>query len=179
MVEALKKNDFKPTALKSSSTKKSSVSNFKKSAPSSSNPPPKVIDNIDNRDPFLEPPLPSLDTFASKYDLHDHCIVACYHIYRDLHIKRELNNLDLINAKKYGKNEYFIQGTLREPPNKTRIMIPCHLDADVDLHWLQEVASKLTNTKTEVQLVIHTAETVIYQNVHIDLPVEKTITIKP
>ena len=47
------------------------------------------------RKAFIEPPLDNIDEFALKHNKYEHCIVAAYHIYRDLHIKRDMNELEL------------------------------------------------------------------------------------
>ena len=89
------------------------------------------------RAPFFEPVLPNLDDFVSQYPKYPHCIVAIYQIYRDLHIKRDLNEMEVIDGNPFGRNEYFIKGKSRDSPNKTIIMVPFHLDAEIDLNWLR------------------------------------------
>jgi hypothetical protein len=120
--------------------------------------------------PFTEPCLPDLDTFAGEYTLYPHCIVAVYHIIRDQHIKREMTELTVVDAKPWGKSEYFLEGKVRDAPYKTRLLIPYHLDAQVDLHWLFDVTKAYIDNTKEVYMVIHTAETIIYQSVHAQLP---------
>ena len=126
--------------------------------------------NVNPRAPFLEPVLPNLDDFASLYPKYPHCIVATYQIYRDLHIKRDLNETEVIDGMPFGRNEYFIKGVSRDPPNKTIIMVPFHLDAEIDLNWLQSVTKNWEVENYLVQVVIHTAETVIYQTCSAELP---------
>jgi hypothetical protein len=122
------------------------------------------------RRPFLDNEIEGLDEFAEANPLHDHCVVAAYHIYRDLFIKRELTSFKLVDASKWGKNEYFIQGECRDSPYSTRLLIPYHLDAELDLHWLHDFATEWLNESRELYVAIHTAETIIYQSVHNVLP---------
>lgn len=114
-----------------------------------------------------------LDAFVEAHPLHEHCIVAAYHIYRDLFIKRDLTDLKLVNAEDWGKNEYFIQGGTRDEPYKTRLILPYHLDAEMDMHWLHKFTRQWVGNDfetKEVYIAIHTAETIIYQSVHAQLP---------
>ena len=128
------------------------------------------------RKAFMKGDLLSLDAFTDKYPLHEHCVVAAYHIYRDLFIKRELTDLTMVDAGAsgcgWGNEEYFIQGLLRDPPHLTRMLIPYHLDNEIDLHWLQQFATSWLKQgeNREVQVALHTAETIIYQSVHVFLP---------
>lgn len=122
------------------------------------------------RKPFVHFDLPSLDEFASENAKHDHCIVALYHIYRDLYIKRDLINVKVVDASDWGKNEYFLEGECRHAPYRTRLLMPFHLDAEIDLHWVNDFASRYLDKSKELYMALHTAESVIYQSIHQELP---------
>jgi hypothetical protein len=76
----------------------------------------------------------SADEFAIQHPRYPACIVTVYQIVRDLHIKQELTEIEIVDAKKWQRNEYFIEGKLRTT-GKIRLMIPFYLDAEVDLPW--------------------------------------------
>ena len=126
--------------------------------------PPAVI-------PFTEPPLAELDVFARKYDRYPHCIVTVYQIIRDLHIKQELVELTLVDAAKWGRKEYFIQGRARST-GKLRLLTPFYLDAEIDLPWLTKLSLEFTaiDKDQELYLCIHTPESIIYEMVTTELP---------
>jgi len=84
---------------------------------------------------WTEPELPSLDDFALINNKYEHCIVTVYQIVRDLHIKQEVAEIELIDASTWNVNEYFIEGVTRISGTK-RLMVPLYLDAEIDLVWL-------------------------------------------
>lgn len=82
---------------------------------------------------WTSPPiLPNIDDFALMHDKYPRCIVTIYQIIRDLHVKQEVCNIEIIDASKWGENEYFIQGKTKST-GWQRLMIPVYLDADIDL----------------------------------------------
>ena len=83
---------------------------------------------------WTEPELSSLDDFASMNSKYEHCIVTVYQIVRDLHIKQEVAEIQLIDASIWNINEYFIEGMTRISGMK-RLMVPMYLDAEIDLVW--------------------------------------------
>ena len=120
---------------------------------------------------FNEPPLQDLDTFGRKHNRYPHCIVTIYQIIRDLHIKQEMVELTLVDAVKWGRKEYFIQGLARAT-GRMRILVPFHLDAEIDLPWLTKFAVELAeeHKNQELYLCIHTPESIIYEMVTTELP---------
>lgn len=110
--------------------------------------------------PWNEPPLMDLDAFATLNSLYPHCVVTMYQIVRDLYIKQEVIDIQLVDGKSWQRDEYFILGTSRASGTK-RLMIPFYLDADIDLPWLLRVASSCKNMKTELYICVHTPETIM------------------
>jgi len=121
--------------------------------------------------PFSEPPLVDLDNFARRHNRYPHCIVTIYQIIRDLHIKQELVELTLVDAAKWGRSEYFIQGRARST-GKKRLLTPFHLDAEIDLPWITKLYLELTtqDKNHELYLCVHTPESIIYELVTTELP---------
>jgi len=121
--------------------------------------------------PYNEPPLVNLDDFVRKHNKYPHCIVTVYQIIRDLHIKQEMVELTLIDAAKWGRKEYFIQGKTRAT-GKLRLMTPFYLDAEIDLPWITKLSLELTSQDKdqELYLCIHTPESIIYEMVTTELP---------
>lgn len=105
-----------------------------------------TTDNMENKEeiisvvirptliPFAEPPLGTVDDFVERNPLYPACIVTLYQIVRDLYIKQDLIELTIINASKWQRNEYFIQGRTRMSGN-LRLLVPFYLDAEIDLPW--------------------------------------------
>ena len=110
--------------------------------------------------PWSEPPLGSLTTFASRNSKYPYCIVTLYQIIRDLHIKQEVVDIKVIDGKKWGRQEYFI-GCKARSNDVERLLIPFHLDADIDLPWLQKVALECKEANRDLYLCIHTSETIM------------------
>ena len=119
--------------------------------------------------PPLDPPLCDLDPFAKQHRSYPHCIVTAYQIMRDLHIKQELIDLRLVDAAKWGRSEYFIEGRTRIG-GKTRLLAPFYLDAEIDLPWVVQLAKMCEAQNQELYLCIHTPESVIYEMVSTTLP---------
>ena len=90
-----------------------------------------------------EPELPSIDDFAKQYNKYDHCIVTVYQIIRDLHLKQEVVDITVVDASIYDQNVYFIEATTRAT-GKLRLMAPFHLDAEIDLPWLRDLALQVS-----------------------------------
>lgn len=109
---------------------------------------------------WSEPPLGSLNDFANRNSKYPYCIVTLYQIIRDLHIKQEVVDIKVIDGKKWGRQEYFIGCTARSN-DVVRLLIPFHLDADIDLPWLQMVASECKGKAMDLYLCIHTSETIM------------------
>lgn len=105
-------------------------------------------------------PLPDLDTFAAKHSKYPHCIVTVYQIIRDLYIKQEMVELQLVDASKWGKTEYFIEGRTRADGRK-RLLAPFYLDAEIDLPWLTKLSLACQDCQEELFLCIHTPETIM------------------
>jgi hypothetical protein len=119
--------------------------------------------------PPLDLPLCDLDTFAKQYQRYAHCIVTVYQIMRDLHIKQELVDMRLVDASKWGRSEYFIQGRTRIG-GKMRLLAPFYLDAEIDLPWVVQLAKACEAQDQDLYLCIHTPESVIYEMVTTALP---------
>jgi len=107
-----------------------------------------------------EPPLGTLNEFACKNNKYPYCIVTLYQIIRDLHIKQEVIDIKVMDGKKWGCQEYFIKCKGRSNDIE-RLLIPFHLDADIDLPWLQKVASECKDKGQDLYLCIHTSETIM------------------
>ena len=89
---------------------------------------------IDSKILWNEPLLPELDEFAEQHNLYSHCIVTIYQIVRDLHIKQEVVELQILDGLPWQRGEYFIEGRARVN-GKMRLMVPFYLDAEIDLPW--------------------------------------------
>ena len=109
---------------------------------------------------WSEPPLGTLDEFASKNNKYPYCIVTLYQIIRDLHIKQEVVDIKVMDGKNWGCQEYFIMCKARSN-DVGRLLIPFHLDADIDLPWLQKVAFECKEKVQDLYLCIHTSETIM------------------
>ena len=119
--------------------------------------------------PFLELPLGTVDEFQEEHPLHDHCIVTIYQIVRDLHIKQEVVNIEVIDGTPWGQDGYFIEARSRNT-GKMRLMVPFHLDAEIDLAWLRKLARSCEDKDEELYLCIHTPESIIYELISTVLP---------
>ena len=107
-----------------------------------------------------EPVLGTLNDFAKSNSKYPYCIVTLYQIIRDLHIKQEVVDIKIIDGKKWGRQEYFI-GCRARSNDVERLLIPFHLDADIDLPWLQMVAAECKAKDKDLYLCIHTSETIM------------------
>lgn len=83
--------------------------------------------------PFTDE-LGNVDEFSLKHPQYPACIVTVYQIVRDLHIKQELAEIEILDGKAWQRNEYFIRAKVRLT-GKLRLMIPFYLDAEIDLPW--------------------------------------------
>jgi hypothetical protein len=114
------------------------------------------IESTDNNTLF-----PALDDFASIYNKYPHCIVSLYQILRDLYIKQEVVNVSVLDGIQWGRNEYFIEGKAVETQIR-RILVPCHLDSEIDLQWIQNIVIESANDNKELYLCVHTPESIMY-----------------
>ena len=119
--------------------------------------------------PWKELPLGSIDEFQKVHHLHDHCIVTCYQIVRDLHIKQEVVDIAVIDGASWGQDGYFIEARSRST-GKMRLMVPFHLDAEIDLAWLRKLALACAAKDEELYVCIHTSESIIYELISTELP---------
>jgi len=76
----------------------------------------------------------SVDEFAQMHGRYPACIVTVYQIVRDLHIKQDLTEIEVVDARRWDRKEYFIQARSRST-GKYRLMVPFYLDAELDLPW--------------------------------------------
>jgi len=116
-----------------------------------------------------EPELPSIDDFAKEHNKYDHCIVTVYQIVRDLHLKQEVVDITMVDGSEWGQNQYFIEARIRMT-GKLRLMAPFHLDAEIDLPWLRNLALSCDKKESELFLCIHTPESIIYELISTELP---------
>ena len=119
--------------------------------------------------PFAELHLGTVDEFQQLHPLHDHCIVTIYQIVRDLHIKQEVIDIDVVDGTPWGQSGYFIEGRSRHN-GKMRLMVPFYLDAEIDLVWLRKLALACDERDEELILCIHTTESIIYELISTELP---------
>ena len=119
--------------------------------------------------PFAELPLGTVDEFQKLHPMHDHCIVTIYQIVRDLHIKQEVVDIDILDGSPWGVSGYFIEGRSRHT-GKLRLMVPFHLDAEIDLVWLRKLTLACDAKNGELYLCIHTPESIIYELISTELP---------
>ena len=63
--------------------------------------------------PFTELPLGTVDQFQQLHPLHDHCIVTIYQIVRDLHIKQDVADIEIVDGTPWGQDGYFIEARSR------------------------------------------------------------------
>jgi hypothetical protein len=61
-------------------------------------------------------------------------VCTVYQIVRDIFIKHELDEIEIIDGVRYGRPEYFIRA-ISKMSRKSRLMIPFHLDGEIDLEW--------------------------------------------
>lgn len=114
------------------------------------------IESTDNSTLF-----PALDNFASIYNKYPHCIVTLYQILRDLYIKQEVVAVRVIDGMTWNRNEYFIQAKSVET-QIVRILVPCHLDSEIDLQWIQNIVVESAKDNKELYLCVHTPESIMY-----------------
>jgi len=105
--------------------------------------------------------LSTMDDFVTLHNKYPHCVVTIYQILRDLYVKQDVSAYEILDAFKWGKNEYFLQCDRPSTGNKTHIMVPFHLDADIDLTWLQGVVADCDKHGRGVTLCVHTPETIM------------------
>jgi hypothetical protein len=112
------------------------------------------------RQVWAEPPLGTIDQFQQLYSQYDHCIVTIYQIVRDLHIKQEVVDIEVIDGHSWNLEQYFLRGKALST-NKQRLMVPFHLDAEIDLPWLHNLAQNCDENDEELYLCIHTPESIM------------------
>jgi hypothetical protein len=88
----------------------------------------------EHREVISEVTIEDLDSFADEYPKYPACIVAVYNIFRDLHIKQEVTDIAIVDGEKWGRSEYLLEAKVKAT-EKTRLLIPVFLDAEVDLPW--------------------------------------------
>ncbi len=79
-------------------------------------------------------PICSLDEFAVANQLYPNSIVSIYSIFRDQYIKRDVENLSILDGKYLNIEGYVLSG-MSKSKSKEIIFIPLHLDADVNIQW--------------------------------------------
>ena len=119
--------------------------------------------------PWSESPLGTVDEFQQQHPQYDHCIVTIYQIVRDLHIKQEVVELEVVDGMQWGQDRYFLEGRARST-GKLRLMVPFYLDAEIDLPWLMKLATYCDSRDEELYLCIHTPESIIYEMISTALP---------
>jgi hypothetical protein len=119
--------------------------------------------------PFDDDPLPDIDSFAKRYPKYDHGIVTLYQIVRDLHIKQEVCQIEVIDGSSYDRNNYLLRCVTRIN-GMGRMMIPIYLDEEIDLPWIHRVTKRCDNEGIELYLCIHTPESIIYEMISTELP---------
>lgn len=78
--------------------------------------------------------LLSLEEFAGRFPLYDACICTIYQIVRDIFVKQDLDGIEILDGKEFGRQEYFIRAR-QKTSDVMRLMVPFHLDGEVDLEW--------------------------------------------
>ena len=105
--------------------------------------------------------LGSLDDFAGRFDKYEVSVCIIYQIIRDIFVKQELNEIEIVDGMlEYGRSEYFIKA-YSKASKKFRLMVPFHLDAEIDLDWLQKLALECQKDSTELYICLYTAETIM------------------
>jgi hypothetical protein len=73
--------------------------------------------------------------FLEKYPLYPFQASLCYKIYKDISLKREVTDLELVDgATIHLPNSYFLKGKIFNSDSE-RLYIPIHVDSEVDLEW--------------------------------------------
>ena len=109
------------------------------------------------------PELSTMDDFVAMHSTYPHCVVTIYQILRDLYVKQDVSNYEVLDAhSRWGKSEYFLLCDRPSPAvNETHLLIPYHLDADIDLAWLEGVVADCNKEGWGVVLCVHTPETIM------------------
>ena len=78
--------------------------------------------------------FPSIDMFAKSFGKYPFSIVSVYQLYRDLTIKNELHDINIVDGLPLlGIEQYIIEGLTKS--NEKRILITFQLDSNIDLIW--------------------------------------------
>jgi hypothetical protein len=119
--------------------------------------------------PFSDPPLGDVDEFVKDHPLYKHMVVTVYQIVRDLHIKQEVTNIEIVDGKRWGRKQYFIKAASRMD-RKQRLMVPVGLDEELDLAWIHGLCSETEKQGIVLYICLHTPETIVYETLHTELP---------
>ena len=119
--------------------------------------------------PFSDPPLGDVDEFVKDHPLYKHVVVTVYQIVRDLHIKQEVTNIEIVDGKRWGRKQYFIKATSRMD-RRQRLMVPVGLDEELDLAWIHGLCSETEKQGIVLYICLHTPETIVYETLHTELP---------
>ena len=119
--------------------------------------------------PFEDPPLGDVDEFVKEHSLYKHMVVTVYQIVRDLHLKQEVTNIEIVDGSRWGRKQYFIKATSRVD-GKQRLMVPISLDEDVDLYWIHSLCTESEKNGVALFICLHTPESIVYESLHTELP---------
>ena len=132
-----------------------------KSAPST--PVAPAVESL----PFTDLPLGDVDEFVKEHPLYKHMVVTVYQIVRDLHIKQEVTNIEIVDGRRWGRKQYFIKATSRID-GVERLMVPFGLDEEVDLPWIHSLC--LESERNNLSLCVSSRESIVYETIHTELP---------
>ena len=102
----------------------------------------------------------TVDEFQRIYPKYDHCIVTVYQIVRDLHIKQEVVDIQIVDGSTWGAEGYFLR-VKSATTGQGRLMVPFYLDAEIDLPWLHSLAEGCNERDEELYVCIHTPESIM------------------
>lgn len=126
---------------------------------------PEVVQSL----PFSDPPLGDVDDFVKEHPLYKHMVVTVYQIVRDLHIKQDVTNIEIVDGRRWGRRQYFIKATSRIDGVK-RLMVPFGLDEDIDLPWIHSLCLESERNDMALVVCLHTPESIVYETIHSELP---------
>ena len=121
---------------------------------------PEAEKSVNTRLVWAEPPLGTVDEFQQMHPKYNHCIVTLYQIVRDMHIKQEVVDITVVDGAEWGTEGYFLR-VRGAATGKGRLMVPFHLDAEIDLPWLHSLAESCSARDEELYLCIHTPESIM------------------
>lgn len=119
--------------------------------------------------PFSDPPLGDVDEFVKDFPLYKHMVVTVYQIVRDLHIKQEVTNIEIVDGRRWGRKQYFIKATSRID-GRQRLLVPIGLDEDVALPWIHSLCEESERNDVTLFICLHTPESIVYETLHTELP---------